>query len=85
MPDLILTFLDHPGEKLDGSCLEDIHRPPFMVGAYGPALMPEPVVPEAESILAADDSADRHPTNTGEEQGPTGDMPVQGDQEVADK
>ena len=47
MPDLILEFLDHPQTALDQSCVEDIRRPPFTAGTYGPALLPE-----SDSVLA---------------------------------
>lgn len=52
VPDLILQFLDQPAAALDDSCLADIRRPPFTAGAFGPALSPEPTIPEADSLLA---------------------------------
>ncbi|WP_445365477.1 alpha/beta hydrolase [Microbulbifer sp. ANSA001] len=38
IPDLIDKFLTSPEVKLDQACVKDIHRPPFMIGAYGPEL-----------------------------------------------
>ncbi|MFA0810580.1 alpha/beta fold hydrolase [Microbulbifer epialgicus] len=38
IPELIEKFLKAPEEELDQACVEDIHRPPFMIGAYGPEL-----------------------------------------------
>lgn len=57
VPDLILQFLDQPGAPLDDGCIADIRRPPFAAGAFGPALMPEQMIPEAESMLAQEGSA----------------------------
>jgi len=61
VPDLILQFLDQPGTPLDDRCLADIRRPPFTAGAFGPALMPELVIPEADSLLAEGETGAEQP------------------------
>ncbi|MFC6634480.1 alpha/beta fold hydrolase [Microbulbifer taiwanensis] len=38
IPELISRFLEMPGEPLEQACVADIHRPPFMADAFGPAL-----------------------------------------------
>ncbi|WKT61052.1 alpha/beta hydrolase [Microbulbifer thermotolerans] len=38
IPDLIAQFLDAPFEPLAQDCVAEIRRPPFMAGAFGPAL-----------------------------------------------
>ena len=35
-PRLLRTFLDHPNEKVDGACLDDIPAPTFQLGSAGP-------------------------------------------------
>ncbi|WP_226701935.1 alpha/beta hydrolase [Microbulbifer elongatus] len=63
VPDLILQFLDQPGVPLNDRCLADIRRPPFAAGAFGPALIPELALPEADSMLAGDKSAGETPSS----------------------
>ena len=48
IPDLIASFLDNPGEALDSQCVDEIRRPPFMAGAFGPALDVEPLARREE-------------------------------------
>ncbi|WP_299596419.1 alpha/beta fold hydrolase [uncultured Microbulbifer sp.] len=62
VPDLILQFLDQPDTALDDSCLADIRRPPFTAAAFGPALMPDLAIPEADSILAGGETSDEQPS-----------------------
>ncbi|MCO1334315.1 alpha/beta hydrolase [Microbulbifer sp. OS29] len=38
VPELIKIFLNSPSEALDTACLDDIQRPPFMVGFFGPEI-----------------------------------------------
>ncbi|WP_226649515.1 alpha/beta hydrolase [Microbulbifer variabilis] len=38
LPRLIKEFLDSPMEELQTSCVNKIHRPPFMGGIYGPEI-----------------------------------------------
>jgi len=39
IPTLIGKFLEAPEVRLNQACMKDIHRPPFMIGAYGPELI----------------------------------------------
>ncbi|WP_444920940.1 alpha/beta hydrolase [Microbulbifer sp. CnH-101-G] len=48
VPRLIKEFLDSPEEELQTTCVNKIHRPPFMSGIYGPEIMPD-ITPTAES------------------------------------
>ena len=43
IPNLIASFLDNPQAALDSQCVDEIRRPPFMAGAFGPALDVEPL------------------------------------------
>ncbi|WP_445357802.1 alpha/beta hydrolase [Microbulbifer sp. ANSA002] len=39
VPRLIEEFLDSSGEELATTCVDEIHRPPFVSGIYGPEIM----------------------------------------------
>ncbi|MDP5208378.1 alpha/beta hydrolase [Microbulbifer sp. 2205BS26-8] len=54
IPELIADFLHAPDKPLEQGCMEEIHRPPFMVDGFGPAPGRKTPLVEGENNLGGE-------------------------------